>query len=352
MLLAGAWILQDRWVTVVLELPALELPPNEKDVVNSESGGVNQAPLDARTILAQAESALKNEPCDRVSLQRFIGAATQLNSTRAILTRSEAFERECGEWAFLAMARAEVHSQLSEYEDAARHYDRWVSLDKMSPLAWAARAGFKKQQQDVSGAIDDFQKALLLEPGLTDVPQWLATLLIEDKRPCEAIPVLEQLLVNRPDMVENPRVRQGLVTARNHPDCSALRGQGKVLVQLLGRDQMLDVDARIGGRSFAAVLDTGASFVTLPESVAVTLGLELDSASTLDVSVIGDVRSARRVVLDRISIGKATAEKVPAIVVKEVFPGADTILLGMSFLSRFRVTYDPTAQTLELTAPQ
>ena len=111
---------------------------------------------------------------------------------------------------------------------------------------------------------------------------------------------------------------------------------------------MLDIDARIGGRPYAAVLDTGASFVTVPESVAKELGFDLTNAPTVDVSVIGAVKLARRIVLDEIRVGGAVATNVSAIVVETVFPETDTILLGMSFLSRFRMTYDPREKTLRL----
>ena len=188
----------------------------------------------------------------------------------------------------------------------------------------------------------------MLEPAYTDVPQWLAQLLIEQKRYCDAVPVLESLFLGTPHLAESKRLTAMLASARKHPGCAGRLGTGSVQLQFLGDDQMLDIDARIGGRPYAAVLDTGASFVTVPESVANDLGFDLTSAPTVNVSVIGAVKPARRIVLEEIRVGGAVATKVPAIVVETVFPETDTILLGMSFLSRFRMTYDPRDKTLRL----
>ena len=282
-------------------------------------------------------------------MQAYIGAAVSLNKPRELIQRAARFEQDCGEWDLLAMTRAEARAQLSEWNAAREQYDRWVALANDSAVAWTARGRFREQRDDADGAIADYRRALLLEPTFTDVPQWLATLLLRTGRPCGAIPVLEQLLLNRPSMADDPRVTDMLSRARRHSSCGVYQGTGTAQVQLMGRDQMLDVDARIGGRPFAAVLDTGASFVTLPRAAADALHLDLRNSREVRVNVVGSVRVARRVVLERVSIGKASAQKVPAIVVDEVFPDSDTILLGMSFLTRFRLSFDPQERTVTLT---
>ncbi len=338
------WWFQDHWLTVRLPTQTFVWPVA---AVFPEPPKPSLA-VDMNTVLSGAAASLDKEACDRRAMQAYIGAAVSLNKPRELIQRSARFEQDCGDWDLLAMSRAEAHAQLSEWNAAREQYDRWVALAKDSAVAWTARGRFREQRDDADGAIADYRRALLLEPTFTDVPQWLAALLLRTERPCGAVPVLEQLLLNQPSLADDPRVTNMLSRARSHSSCGVFQGTGTAQVQLMGRDQMLDVDARIAGRPFAAVLDTGASFVTLPRAAADALQLDLKHSREVHVKVVGSVRIAQRVILERISVGKATARKVPAIVVDEVFPDSDTILLGMSFLTRFKLSFDPQERTVTL----
>jgi aspartyl protease family protein len=343
----AAWLARGHWLT-----ERFTPPPIERPVVGSNQVVATKNPravLEKAAVLAA--DTLDKEPCDRRALQEFVGASVALNHTRELLQRTATFEKSCGEWDVLSMVQAEGHAQLSEWAKAEPHYDRWVELAAKNASAWSARGRFRQARGNVAGAIADYERAILLEPAYTDVPQWLASLLIDAERFCDAIPVLERLLMTAPKLFESQKLTGMLSKARTHPGCESSLGQGRAQLQLLGDDQMLDIDARIGGRPYAAVLDTGASYVTLPASVAISLGIDLGRAPKVDVTVIGAIRPAHRVVLEKISIGDAVATNVAAIVVDEVFPGTDTILLGMSFLSRFKLVFDPLSNTILLEAP-
>lgn len=104
-------------------------------------------------------------------------------------------------------------------------------------------------------------------------------------------------------------------------------------------------------RSISAtmILDTGATSVTISQALADKLKVNTDSAPmTRVVLADGTTLKARNITLTSIQAGSATAEGVEAIILPQ--PPAEGVdgLLGMSFLSRFRVKLDGSSRKLIL----
>ncbi len=80
---------------------------------------------------------------------------------------------------------------------------RWIELvpDQAIPYFW--RGWVLERLNQAKGAMEDYRKALELDPEMFNARIRVAEMLLEDKRPDEALPHLEQLLKQRPD---NPQV--------------------------------------------------------------------------------------------------------------------------------------------------
>jgi aspartyl protease family protein len=105
-------------------------------------------------------------------------------------------------------------------------------------------------------------------------------------------------------------------------------------------------DARVDGRRVEFLIDTGATAVVLRKSTAARLGI-YPSASEYTARVTtanGEVRAAV-VQLDAVEIGDITVRDVRALVQTDETIQMD--LLGMTFLSRVRWTYDRGKLVLE-----
>ena len=90
------------------------------------------------------------------------------------------------------------------------------------------------------------------------------------------------------------------------------------------------VDAEVNGRDIRMLADTGASYVTLGEDAAESLGLDPDSLDYSQSAQTANGTVAVAVVeLDEVRIGSIVRRDVRAVVTRG-FPGA---LLGMSFFS-------------------
>jgi clan AA aspartic protease (TIGR02281 family) len=97
------------------------------------------------------------------------------------------------------------------------------------------------------------------------------------------------------------------------------------------------------------ILDTGASIVTLTETMARKLKLRYDPARPALLRLAdGQTSEGYPVVLDAVSVGEARAEQVPAVVVPHGPGDGLDGLLGMSFLGRFEMSFDASTDRLEL----
>jgi aspartyl protease family protein len=93
------------------------------------------------------------------------------------------------------------------------------------------------------------------------------------------------------------------------------------------------VDARVNGRQIRAMIDTGATTVSLNEATARGLGIfPRRDQYTQPVSTANGIVNAAEIILPEIRIGPIVVRNVPAIVV----PGDDLTvnLVGMSYLQR------------------
>lgn len=97
------------------------------------------------------------------------------------------------------------------------------------------------------------------------------------------------------------------------------------------------------------IVDTGASTVALPESMASELGFAPESLQPGVSHTANDIVPIKAGILESVRVGQVSATAVPvAFFPDERLRGAK--LLGMSFLSRFRMTLDEAENELILLA--
>jgi aspartyl protease family protein len=101
----------------------------------------------------------------------------------------------------------------------------------------------------------------------------------------------------------------------------------------------------INGGSVRFLVDTGATFVTLPAAEAKRLGIDYLRGQPGQMQTANGVVSAYRVMLDTVRVGDIELNNVDAVV-----SGSDAMgvaLLGMSFLNRMEMKRD--GQSMSLT---
>lgn len=92
-------------------------------------------------------------------------------------------------------------------------------------------------------------------------------------------------------------------------------------------------------------IDTGASDVVIPQSVASQLGLDLSQSRTGFYGTANGVVQQALVTLESVDLGGARVENVPATVSPSMSHG----LLGLSYFNHFKYHFDPGAGIVTLT---
>lgn len=87
--------------------------------------------------------------------------------------------------------------------------------------------------------------------------------------------------------------------------------------------------ADVNGASMRLLVDTGASYVVLTPEDALQAGIQR-TGETVTAMGVGGALQLSPVVIDRLTVGSLSAEKVPAMIAQD----APMSLLGQSWLSR------------------
>jgi clan AA aspartic protease (TIGR02281 family) len=120
---------------------------------------------------------------------------------------------------------------------------------------------------------------------------------------------------------------------------SELKGQaGKVAVRFLPGSKHIPVQAVINGKvKQDFLIDTGASFVTIPNSTIKALGIRINNnAPIINVSTAGGVKAAKEITLQSISLDRCSVKNIKVLVLD--IPGQPKLgLLGLNFLHYFHM---------------
>jgi aspartyl protease family protein len=111
----------------------------------------------------------------------------------------------------------------------------------------------------------------------------------------------------------------------------AYESEAVAVITADGRGQFFVV-GDINGHSLRFLVDTGASVVALPRSIAERTGVALNNARNVSVTTANGRARAGRVLLNSLRIGGINANLVEAIIMEDAQLAMP--LLGMSFLKR------------------
>jgi aspartyl protease family protein len=100
-------------------------------------------------------------------------------------------------------------------------------------------------------------------------------------------------------------------------------------------------------RNARLMVDTGASAIVLPRSMIPALGYVEAELGEVTMQTANGLVKGRMAVLERVAVGRSVADDVAAAFVEDGAL-AGNMLLGMSFLGRFRMTIDKARNSITL----
>ena len=100
----------------------------------------------------------------------------------------------------------------------------------------------------------------------------------------------------------------------------------------------------INGKSVHFMVDTGATTVALSQADAQRLGLKTDGAQRVGMNTANGTVVGHQLKLQRVRLGDVEVNDVTAVILPQQMP---YVLLGNSFLNRFRMQRDNDQMTLQ-----
>ena len=150
-----------------------------------------------------------------------------------------------------------------------------------------------------------------------------------------------------------PRGEAGDLPAIELPPVDPVQSNGRHIVPTRRRGSHQLVDGVLVGpglvpRSVSMTVDTGASTIVLPYSMVLSLGFQPDSLRDSYAQTANGVVKAKTGILNSVEVGSAVVENVVVTFIEDQRLNGN-LLLGMSFLQRFRITIDDENNHLILT---
>lgn len=295
--------------------------------------------------IEEGRKKLAAEPCDRKAAFGVSQALLKADVPREALEHVDAFVAKCGSFERLQWDKFSAHKQLSEWPKAV---EAATALMELNPTDYDYpwwRGEMYEQQGQLEEAIVDYRLAISLLPRMNSVPFKLMDALIKVGRPCEGIEALNVFLHFHPDAQNAAAVvsRRAKFEAEKCDEPGG--GQGKAMFSAPQGATSFKAQVKLNGKVTASfIVDTGATLVTLPRALAASLELG-PPMGKVRLRTAAGLRTGELHTLETVQTQGAQAKRVQAVVMDEL---GDEGLLGLSFLSRFKVAIDPKKRTLSL----
>ncbi len=231
----------------------------------------------------------------------------------------------------LFIERGKIFRTQSKFDDAISDFSHALDLDKKWTGAYRERGLTYKQLGRTDEAIEDLSTYALLEPGDTDV-----TLALSDLKGSQPSPYAEGHMVQ-------PVPPQASVTSPTYTGTSSQQhdaaSPGSTLVALVQDGGTFAVPVTINRQlTLTFVVDSGASDVSVPADVVMTL-LRTETITEADflgkqtyTLADGSTLPSQQFTIRSLKVGGRTLENV----IGSIAPVSGSLLLGQSFLSRFK----------------
>lgn len=123
---------------------------------------------------------------------------------------------------------------------------------------------------------------------------------------------------------------------------STTTNEGFAIVPMSTQPKALFIKANINNVSLGHfVLDTGATYMSISRDMAEELGLDLRHTSKVPITTANGTIEVPKVILKSVKVNGLEARNVEATVMDFKSTSSFSGLLGLSFISRFRLTLDP-----------
>jgi clan AA aspartic protease (TIGR02281 family) len=344
----------DRVSNAQLALAVPGAPPIvDAGAVDARSAAMKRLSIDLPTSVAAANAVkkpldeLSREPCDREAIVALGLALEQNGRKREAANARLRFSGDCGGDAPSLKAAAKILLALSDFTGAAAAASDLIKLEPYEDDHYFLRALAYDRGGSAKKAIDDYVTAIELFANKANIGNdgYLAIARNYEKlgQFCDAALSIESWVALNPARNDSSRMKAIIADDTAKGKCEAANSRSEEIIKIPPQKNVVRLPVAVNGVRGTFIMDTGATFVTMNAAFAEKAKVQIEPDSTIKMHTANGVVDGKR--------GRAATVQLRSLQAKDVViavqgggpatygEGVDG-LLGMSFLSRFKVSID------------
>ena len=294
--------------------------------------------------------ALAREPCDQKAIQDFGDALEKVSHRREAATAHISFSATCqGHYAPSLRSAVNILLTLSDYKRAEFVASDLIALEPFNDNGYYLRGLARDRAGELRPAIDDYVTALELFGNKERISSvaYLAMARAYEKlgQFCDAVLPIQSWVAINPARNDTSQTRAIIADYTAKGRCQAA-ASGEEVFRVTRPHNLVKLQVSINGVAGNMVLDTGATFVALTASFAQKAKVQIDQDSRLRIHTANGIGDGKQGRAATIQLRSLSAKDEPIVVQaddKAAYGDGVDGLLGMSFLSHFKVSIDTQA---------
>lgn len=290
---------------------------------------------------------LSRERCDQQAIAELGVALDNLGYRREAATAQVSYSATCGGHAPSLRAAVNILLKLSDYPTAVTVASDLIKLEPFYDNGYYLRAVAYDRGGSFKKAIDDYITAIELfahKDRIASVSYFgMARSYEKLGQFCDAVLPIETWVALNPARNDNSQTRAIITEYMAKGKCEAATTRGEEVFAISRPNSVFKLPVVLNGVRGNFLLDTGATFVSLKNAFAQKAKVQIDQDSTVRLHTANGIAEGKRGRAATIQLRSLQAKDVAVVVQND---GQATYgenidgLLGMSFLSRFKVTID------------
>jgi clan AA aspartic protease (TIGR02281 family) len=290
---------------------------------------------------------LNRERCDQQAIVDLGKALESAGYRRDAATAHTSFSATCGGHAPSLRTAVNILLGLSDYESAVTVAGHLIALEPFNDNGYFLRALAYERRGAPQKAIDDYTTAIELFGNKQTISSvsYLGMARAYEKlgQFCDAITPIETWVALNPARNDTSQTRAIIATYRGKGKCAPAATPSEEAFPVPRPNNVVNLPVMINGTRGIFLLDTGATFVSMKNSFAQKAKVVVDPDSSVRLHTANGMTTGKRGRAETIQLRMLQAKDVPVVVQDDVKgsygEGVDG-LLGMTFLSRFKVIVD------------
>ena len=290
---------------------------------------------------------LSRERCDQQAIADLGKALESAGYRREASTALVTYSETCNGHAQSLRSAVVILVRLSDYETAATVASKVIELEPFGGAGYLQRAVAHERGGLLQKAIDDYTTAIELYGDKQKIPSatYFGLARTYDKlgQFCDAVLPIETWVSLNPAQNDTSQTQAMIATYRSKGKCELGTASGEEVFAVSRPNAVVKLPVLINGTRGLFILDTGATFVSLKSTFAQKAKVQVDASSIVRLNTANGASTAKRGRAGTIQLRSLQAKDVPIVVqddAKGTFGEGVDGLLGMSFLSRFKLTVD------------